>query len=63
MIKQCPFCGGSAKIEELWGNHFKIVCSKCRSSTGSIEATIRHPLGKVEEELKNLWNNRKECNK
>lgn len=59
MISKCPFCGGSARIEELWGNHFKIVCSQCRASTGSIEATITHPLGQVEKELKELWNNRR----
>lgn len=52
-LKQCPFCGGEAKIgyEKYWQPRVsrRIICTKCYSSSGWYS---------TEEEAIEAWNRR-----
>lgn len=58
MLKECPFCGGIAKYELLYGGYQQIICTTCGASSTLIQATLEKSKKEVFEELKLLWNKR-----
>ena len=50
-LRECPFCGGEARVVETDVHTFKAVCTKCPCSVG------RHCYS-VKEEAVIAWNRR-----
>lgn len=53
-LKECPFCGGQAEVLIYTGG-ILIRCSKCKISTGMIDASIDYCAKTVVVEK---WNRR-----
>lgn len=49
-LKPCPFCGGEAKVSNVFGRA-GVICKDC-------QAEMRGYLGMTEEEVKEAWNRR-----
>ena len=54
-IKSCPFCGGEAKVSDVFGRA-GVVCKNCLSE-------MRGYLGMTNEDVVKIWNTRKPIDK
>lgn len=53
MLKECPFCGGKARMHDMGSGRKHIECTECMCQLGQSFAN-----NGTEEELIKLWNNR-----
>ena len=54
-LKQCPFCGGEAKLVRTWHLHH-IVCRSCGATIGEVN---EHPNDfRTRDEVIAAWNHR-----
>lgn len=56
-LKPCPFCGGSARIENAGEGSYRVVCSGCRARSGRIFVKRWHSTKFVAQgQVAKLWN-------
>ena len=55
-LKPCPFCGGEAKLVNMWNCLFHIVCRSCGATIGEVK---NHPNDfRTRDEVIAAWNRR-----
>lgn len=55
-LKDCPFCGGEAEIEQVSRKGMRVKCKKCHM--GLKQSVLRFSLEWLEKNLAEAWNRR-----
>ncbi len=55
-LKQCPFCGGEAKIAQIKLNGYRIKCTKCLIQ--KTQKVLHYPIEWLRGKMIEDWNTR-----
>lgn len=55
-LEDCPYCGGTARLEEENGWCWYVICSDCGSQTGEFSFSDDRERIKAAEKAAYVWN-------